>query len=227
MREPKTMISYRFSLGDGERVDFQVNPDRKPRLGLNAPLPADWTQLEFCQCTNCPLKAKDHTYCPAALDIQQAAERFKEVISYSRVKVEVETPSRNYSKECDAQTGLQSLLGLLMATSACPLTARLKALAVFHLPFASPEETLFRTVGAHLLRQYYRRKNGQEVDLDLDELDQYYAELEVLNEHFMKRIQAASEKDCNMNAVYALMGIGLSVRFSLEDNLTELAAQFN
>lgn len=221
------MISYRFSLGDGERVDFRIDPDRKPGLELNASRPADWTKLEFCQCANCPLKAQDHTYCPAALDIQQAAERFKEVISYSRVMVEVETPSRNYSKECDAQTGLQSLLGLLMATSACPLTARLKALAVFHLPFASPEETLFRTVGAHLIRQYYRRKSGQEIDLDLNELDQYYAELEVLNEHFMKRIQAASENDCNMNAVYALMGIGLSVRFSLEDNLNELAAQFN
>jgi hypothetical protein len=221
------MISYRFSLGDGERVDFSIDPDRGARSERSSPSPADWTKLEFCQCRNCPLSSRDHTYCPAALDIQQAAERFKEVISYARVKVEVETPSRNYSKECDAQTGLQSLIGLLMATSACPLTARLKALAVFHLPFASPEETLFRTVGAHLLRQYFRRKNGQPMDLDLQELDQFYAELEVLNEHFMKRILAASEKDCNMNAVYVLMGIGLSVRFSLEENLDVLAAQFN
>ena len=220
------MIRYRFKLNDSDEVDFEVDPDRKRYLSSRDAPPAEWTKLEHAQCRNCPLNSADNQYCPAALDIERAAHRFTKVVSYENVDVEVETPDRTYSKKCDAQSGLQSLIGLLMASSACPITAKLKGLAAFHLPFASPEETLFRSVGAHLIKQYFRRRRGLEVDLDLEGLDQLYSDLEILNECFMKRIQSASQRDCNLNAVYALMALGHSVRFSIEDRLSELEEQF-
>ena len=220
------MIKYRFNLARSEPVEFEVDLDSRQYHSSRTRPPAEWTKLSHSQCRNCPLEQADNQYCPAALDIERAAERFTKVVSYEEVEVEVQTPNRTYTKKCDAQSGLQSLIGLLMASSACPITARLKGLAAFHLPFASPEETLFRSVGAHLIKQYFRKRRGLNVDLDLHDLDELYSDLEIVNESFMKRIQSASERDCNLNAVYALMALGLSVRFSLEDQLSELEAQF-
>lgn len=220
------MIKYRFNLARSEPVEFEVDLDSRQYHSSRTRPPAEWTKLSHAQCRNCPLEQADNQYCPAALDIERAAERFTKVVSYEEVEVEVQTPNRTYTKKCDAQSGLQSLIGLLMASSACPITARLRGLAAFHLPFASPDETLFRSVGAHLIKQYFRKRRGLNVDLDLHDLDELYSELEIVNESFMKRIQAASERDCNLNAVYALMALGLSVRFSLEDRLSELEAQF-
>ena len=220
------MIKYRFNLARSEPVEFEVDLDSRQYHSSRTRPPAEWTKLSHSQCRNCPLEQADNQYCPAALYIERAAERFTKVVSYEEVEVEVQTPNRTYTKKCDAQSGLQSLIGLLMASSACPITARLKGLAAFHLPFASPEETLFRSVGAHLIKQYFRKRRGLNVDLDLHDLDELYSDLEIVNESFMKRIQSASERDCNLNAVYALMALGLSVRFSLEDQLSELEAQF-
>ena len=79
-------------------------------------------------------------------------------------------------------TGLQSLFGLMMATSGCPILSRLRPLADYHLPFADIDETVHRVVGTYLMRQYFEgQETGTEPDLELTALKDYYKELEIVD----------------------------------------------
>lgn len=219
------MIRYRFKL-EGEEALFDVDVNRS-----NLPAPSkddipEWTRLQFCQCSNCPLPAGLYPQCPPALDIAGIAKQFSALMSHGEVEVTVATKERIYYKKCDVQTGLSSLYGLILATSGCPHLSRLRGLALFHLPFATVEETLFRTVGSYLLKQYYIQKDGGGGDFDLAGLEELYSELQTLNIDFSKRIKAASEYDANINAVIKLFILSESVSLSLEERLEKLKEQF-
>ena len=221
------MVEYRFTLEDGSLHTFKVDLDRAFDFSSDADEHAFWTELKFNQCTNCPLSNDEFRHCPAALDLEDIVRVFEKILSYQKVNVEVRTPERTYSKHCDAQTALTSLVGLVMATGRCPILSKLKGLASFHLPFATMEETVFRTTGAYLLSQYFQYKQGHPPDLDLVGLDQLYQELQIVNKGFKKRIDAASEKDANMNAIASLYALSAGVAYSLEDQLMELKSQFS
>jgi hypothetical protein len=105
------------------------------------------------------------------------------------VHLTVKTERRIYKQECDLQSGLNSMLGLQMATSGCPILGQLRAMATFHMPFSSFGETLFRTVSAYLVQQFYVHKAGGKADWDLKELQAFYETLEGLNKAFSKRIR--------------------------------------
>jgi len=220
------MVIYRFTLGGGETVQFAVNRRRSFDTQADQAEHGLWTQLSFFQCTHCPLAPAQYRHCPVALDLEPITLEFKRVISHTRVRVEVLAPERVYVKDCDVQTGLRSLLGLVMATSSCPILTPFKGLAASHLPFATMEETLFRTVGAYLLRQYFVYQAGGAPDLDLRGLDQFYQHLHILNRCFCNRLVAASEQDANLNALYSLLCVAEGVSFSLEENLQELRQIF-
>jgi hypothetical protein len=220
------MITYSFALKDGRNFAFQVDPRRAHGTIAEAASRPAWTRLEFHQCANCPLGASTHPCCPVAVDTEEIALKFRDVPSYERVCVTVETPERTYSKECDAQTGLRSLLGLVMASSACPILGQLEGLARYHLPFASLEETVFRTTGAYLLRQYFLFKGGGTPDLELRGLHDLYAELNIVNRCFQSRLAHASSQDANLNAVGSLLYLAMGVSLSLEDQLEELRRGF-
>ena len=125
-------------------------------------------------------------------------------------------------KRTDAQTGLRALFGLVMATSGCPILARLKGLARTHLPFSTMEETIFRTVGAYLIQQFLIHKKGGEPDWELKGLNLLYEQLQEVNRCFKARIDAASEQDANMNALGSLIYLAMGVSFSLEAQLQEI-----
>jgi hypothetical protein len=220
------MIEYIFTMDNGTAHKFQVDIDRTPSRADSARPPAFWTAMQFNQCTNCPLKADAHPYCPAALDIEEIAQYFRDISSFESVTVEVKTAERTYIKYCDVQTGLRALLGLVMATSACPITSQLKALTYYHLPFANIEETVFRAVSAYLLKQYFIHKAGGAPDLELKGLNQLYQNLQEINCCFKKRLDLASENDANMNAISALNFLSVAVAYSLEDTLQRLRPQF-
>ena len=148
-------IDYVFSMDDGRCFHFEVHPDRPAKEPPDRLAGAEWTHLTFHQCPGCPLEATQHRHCPAAVDVQAIATVFSDIISYEHTRVEVTTPERTFLKQCDVQTGLRALMGLVMATSGCPVLAKLKGLAHYHLPFATVEETTFRTVSLYLLRQYF------------------------------------------------------------------------
>jgi hypothetical protein len=216
------MIDYRFYKEGTLIVSFEVDPKRKYQRKEIQPSDAEWTHLEYRKCKNCPLSKEDYPHCPAAIDVKDIADHFSNIISFERVTVEVVTDIRVFRKECDVQTALRSLNGLVMATSACPILGRLRFMAQFHLPFANVEETLFRTASAYLLQQYFQYQRSGQADWDLVGLRRIYQDLETVNQSFKKRIESASEADANMNAIGSLFYLGTAITISIDEQLAEL-----
>lgn len=221
------MIEYRILLdeasGSGE-LRFEIDPARaSSSTGDNLP---EWTALDYHKCATCPLAAEEHPRCPAAVDVAPILEAFKDAVSFHRAEVHVRTPEREFVKNCDLQSALQALLGLVMATSGCPLLRRLRPMAVHHLPFANREETTFRAVAAYLLQQYFVARDGGEPDLELGGLKDLYLDLQEVNRSLTDRIRAAARKDANLNAVAILFTLSVLVSASLDDELASLRALF-
>jgi hypothetical protein len=223
---PQDFIVYEYGLPDGTILTFEVDLNRRlpPSMPVREGHPAAppvWTRLDFHRCRNCPLPDAQR-YCPTAVDIAPIVEKFSHVPSTTQVKVTMRNPARVCVKETDAQMGLEALLALVMATSACPILRRLRSQALFHLPFASADETLYRTVGDYLIKQYFVMKDGGEPDFALTGLEALYHELATLNICFFSRIQAACAKDANLNAVIGLRSLSEVVSLSLDECLMPL-----
>ncbi|HIA14417.1 MAG TPA: hypothetical protein EYN18_03075 [Nitrospirales bacterium] len=218
------IITYTLKLESGAEHHFEVDLDRTaPQPGNTEASPSEWTRLETHQCSNCPLDVSTHPYCPAALDTKVIAEKFKDIMSIERVDVVVTTNNRTYSKNCDLQTALRSLFGLVMATGGCPILGRMKPLAHFHLPFATLDETVFRLVGAYLMKQRLLHRDGTgEPDWDLKGIEDLYAQLQTLNSHFMKRIRDASREDANFNALHIFVSSSSLIGEYLDETLCEI-----
>ncbi|MCZ6635541.1 MAG: hypothetical protein O7G87_19235, partial [bacterium] len=144
-------FEYRFEFENGHEEIFQVKLDPETLEPVDA-LPDDlpeWTRLEFCQCEHCPLTPDTHPHCPAAARLVPLVSRFQDVLSYHEINTEVRTPERTVNKKAPAQSGVGSLMGLVMATSGCPHTAIFKPMARFHLPFSTAEETIYRVASMY------------------------------------------------------------------------------
>jgi hypothetical protein len=220
------LIIYDYELPDGTIWSFQVSLTRRASpaahdAGGGPATPPAWTRLEFHRCENCPLAA-GQPYCPPAVDVAPLLEKFSHVPSTVRLKVTVRNAARVCIRETDAQMGLAALLALMMATSACPIVGRLRSQALFHLPFASIDETLYRTVGDYLIKQYFIMKDGGQPDFALTGLEALYRELAILNSGFFSRIEAACAKDANLNAVVVLSSLSELVSMSLDERLVPL-----
>ncbi|MGH8453502.1 MAG: DUF6901 family protein [Nevskiales bacterium] len=213
-------IVYRFVLKDGTQHRFSVDLDRGPPAAGAAP---EWTRLGFHQCANCPLQPEQSPRCPPAVDLAPVIAAFAPIISHDQARVEVETPERTISKDCQVQQALSSLVALIMATSACPILGQLRGLARTHLPLATLEETLYRSVSAYVMGQLLVHQEGGQPDWNLDGLKTLYAELETLNVHFKKRVNAAAKQDAAINAVAALGVLSMGVGFSIDAPWDELA----
>lgn len=220
------MVRYRLLLDNGTSFDFIVDRNRAARHVNDSSPHADWTLLNYHRCPDCPLAGTRCLYCPAALDIEEIATKFQAIASTEKARVEVTTPERTYLKDCDVQTALCSLMGLVMATSGCPVFAELKPLAATHLPFATTEETLLRTVGAHLLKQYFVHKAGGTPDIELLELAKFYKQLQSVDRFFHKRLEAAQDRDANLNAMVSLSLLSVAVSISLEEHLVNVREMY-
>ena len=209
-------IRYIFQLED-EEIVFDVNTDSHDVVD-HSDSPT-WAKLGFRQCDCCPLKETDCKYCPVATRINGVMAAFSSNQSTERVKVTVETSARDYLEECDLQVGINSLMGLMMATSGCPVLKQLGAMASFHIPFCSTRETLHRTVGSYLTKQYFVQLKGGEPDWELKHLKELYDALEGLNRDFSKRIQDSISSDAVTNAVIMFFAPSVLVASSLDQQL--------
>jgi hypothetical protein len=223
---PQALIVYEYELPDGTVWSFEVDLNRRlppctPVAESDPAAPPRWTRLAFHRCTNCPLPDAQ-PFCPAAVDIAPIMEKFSQVTSTVDMKVTMHNATRVCIKETDAQIGLEALLALVMATSACPILRRLRSQALFHLPFASIDETLYRTVGDYLIKQYFVMKDGGQPDFALAGLEALYHELATLNICFFSRIQATCAKDASLNAVIGLRSLSQIVSMSLDESLVPL-----
>ena len=216
-------IIYNLRSTSGEEHTFEIDLERQQHEQLSkSGIPPEWTLLEFQRCPNCLFDSSNNPWCPTALDIVPIAEPFIGSLSIDRVDVWVHTAERSYFKNTDLQTALKSLFGLVMASSACPHMARHKPLAYFHLPFATLEETIHRTVGAYLVNQYLNHSEGQKPDWDLTNLEALFSELHTVNIHFMKRMRKASTEDANINALQSFVSISSVVEIGIDDILGKM-----
>lgn len=216
-------ITYKFIFTNNREVKFTVDLDRPALFSTNPKDPdVEWTNLDFNKCSNCPLNSAEIKKCPTALDVQHAMLEFHDVLSTEIVKTYVETENRSYFKECDAQTGLKALVGLIMATSGCPILKEMKGMAYFHLPFATIEETVFRSVTTYLLKQYYKFIEKQEPDWSLQNIPAYFDTIQLVNESFFQRIKAASKADANLNVIVSLSSQSQLISLSIDEYLESL-----
>lgn len=191
--------------------------DRSPAGG---DLP-EWTRLEADKCPHCPLADAPGARCPAAADLVPVVERFSALSSIDRIDVLVLTPQSEARKRTDMQTALSALMGLILATSACPILGRLRPLAHTHMPFATPTQLVYRIVSMHLMSCLLRGE-----PLGLDALDRFLSDIDRLNHAFFGRLNSAVERDAGVNALLALQSRNMLVSLSIESEMENIRAWF-
>lgn len=214
-------IKYIFEI-DEVVLEYEIDVNREyEKVNTRADAP-EWTQLQHEQCTNCPLSRIEHKYCPAAIDLQRVITDFESMPAIKEAVVKVETPERNYEKKVKLEEGLRSLMGLIMATCACPILAQLKPNANNHLPFATQEEFIVRSTAFFLLRQYFLYREGYRPDWELQGLIKLNQQLQTVNEALWRRINSACKNDSNLQALLSFVSMSSSVSFSLESQLQQI-----
>ncbi|TBW59054.1 hypothetical protein EZI54_01700 [Marinobacter halodurans] len=218
-------ITYSFALREGDTRDFQVDMDARP-VADTAGLP-EWTRLGHCQCSNCPLKKTDVSHCPAAADMLPVVDAFRDENAYEKVTVRVDDGRRRYEKETTLEEALRSLLGLIMATSQCPILGELRAMAVHHMPFASSDEFIMRSVSLYLLQQYFGKRHHQTPDWELQGLVERNQRLQLVNQALWQRVHTFCRGDSNLKALLNFFSMASSVSYSLETQLRKLEAKLD
>lgn len=228
MSLPPNIVRYTYQIGS-EQLEFEISTSAEDVVTpdeMAAGNFPEWTRLDHEQCACCPLKTDTHSHCPAAIRMHEVLQRFTDFESIERVRLSVETERRTYLQDCDLQSGLNSMLGLLMATSGCPVVGKLRSMATFHLPFCSFDETLYRTVGAYLTKQYFAHQDGEKPDWELEGLKRFYDELEQLNHAFSMRIRAIEQSDAISNAMVMFFAASIIVADALEQCLKQYREYF-
>ena len=200
-------ITYRFSFPDGELKEFHLELER-PELRLHKTTVASdlpvWTELAHQRCPNCTLCEKTNSHCPVAVNLVGVVEAFNDVFSYEESDVEVITQARIFTARARNTHAVGSLIGIYMVTSGCPVMDKLRPMVLTHLPFATTEESVYRSISMYLLAQYFRYKKGLVPDWDLKEFTAFYDEVSAVNQAFVKRLTTFVERDASLNAVVLL-----------------------
>lgn len=222
-------ITYIFKLPDHTEEVFALEFDDQTIEIINNKqnTPQAWAELEHHQCPPCPLNSDTHPFCPVALNLSTAIDRFDHLMSFDRVAVNVINMERRVTCETSAQEGIGSLMGLLIAGSQCPLTHFFKPMARFHLPFANKDETLWRAASTFLLARYFTEKGLELSDMTLEGLVEIYDHVTQLNDYMVERVRSATSKD---SAVNALVHLDVFARFlapPLEDSLDQIKYVFS
>ncbi len=217
-------VIYSFELDDGKvlKHDVDINRAKKQNLATEKDSVPEWVLLKHCKCTNCPLKENDSPVCPAAYDIQGVVQDFRSQPAHQKVLVNVVTPERSYSKRTGIEESLRSLMGLIFATSQCPILSKLKPMAKHHMPFASNNEFILRSVSGYLLQQYFQYKAGSSPDWDLKGLVKHNQDLQLVNQALWQRIHYTCQNDSNLRVLLSFFSMSSSVSFSLETQLQKL-----
>ncbi|MBS7691696.1 hypothetical protein I0E98_19855 [Pseudomonas lalucatii] len=214
-------IEYRFTLDDNHQFSYHIELER-PYDSAQAQAAPKWTRLEYQQCSNCPLSRNSFSHCPAAVDLHRVIEDFQGLPAFKKAVVWVRTPEREYTKQVGLEEGLRALLGVIMATSACPVLGKLRPMAQNHLPFASNQEFILRTFSLYLARQYFNHREGRHADWELKGLVRMFQQLQLVNQAFWQRIHDTCEGDSNLKAFLTFFSMASSMTYSLETQLQKI-----
>lgn len=222
-------ITYEFKLSDGTEKKFDIFLDREKLFFVKerGADPPEWAELEFHQCSNCPLNSTLTRYCPVAANLSGIAQQFREVAGADRATVTVKVKERAYFRAGSIQEGLSPMLGIIMTTSGCPVMEPLKPMVRYHLPFASLDETVFRMVSMFLVAQFLRSQAGKKPEWQLDGLSRIYGEVKKLNKDFGQRMRAAARSDANIHALVKLNVFAVMVPIEAKKVLKEIAPSFS
>ena len=222
-------LNYRLTLSDQNTLEYNfLEGDSGLKLKKNESIhPEDWMILSHNQCTNCPLNADENKYCPVAINLSVLLTDWQNIVSFDEILLEVKSNQRTITANTTAQKALSSLLGLLMATSDCPHTQFFRPMAQFHLPLATGAETTFRAISTHLITQFFRQENGEDVALNLDGLLDIYNNMHTVNICLKKRIESAVENDAALNAVVLLDIFAITLPNYLDSELENLKPLFS
>jgi hypothetical protein len=226
-------IIYDFQWPEGSKEQFKIsiNAETNQIMGEFADVPT-WTELEYQQCGNCSLKKADSVYCPVAIHLDRVVKSFTAYKSHNEVQITVTTKDRTYAKFTSLQVGLQSIFGLIMATSGCPFLKFLKPMAHFHLPFSTLEETVTRSISFYLLKQYFIAQKGGTPDWKLHGLDNSYSLLTEVNRGLARRIAKMKEDfakgsgDASPNAIIILDSFAQLLSMEINDELSSISPIF-
>ena len=214
-------INYTFILPDKREEFIEVRLDDESLLLLNdiPEAPPFWTALDFQQCPNCSLSIEKYPQCPTAVHYVKLLPIFEDLMSHEEVDVSIFTTQRITFKKISAQKAVSSLMGLINATSGCPHTIFFRPMARFHLPFADSHETTYRVASMYLLTQYFLKKTGKIVDLEMEGLKQIYRNIQIIDQGMIDRLQGTMRQDVVFNALTNLYGLAKLIPITIEGSL--------
>lgn len=211
---------YRFkwkTVEDTKQVDIEVIWDNQLSVKVipEACIDSSWTELKFHQCDHCPYSENEVLYCPLAVALSPFIALFEGTESFQNVELIVKQGERKIISKTTMQRALSSLLGLIVSVSGCPYTIFLKPMAYTHLPLATEEEAIIRSIGHFLIGQYLNNANTFNFEL----LKKNYKQLHLVNMGMSDRVRNASCMDAPVNALIILDTLARSVPFEIEDKL--------
>lgn len=217
--EQDLFYKYTFKFHDGITKEFLIRLD-KDNLEIirdsKQEFP-EWTMMQNFRCSHCPLNEKTYEYCPLAISLTKVIDEFRNCSSFENVDVFIQTNNRNYQKNTSLQSGVSSLLGIMMVSSGCPIMAKLKPLLHFHLPFATLEETEIRVFSTYLLAQCIKWKKREKPDWEMNGLFLIYEDIRTLNHNVSKKIADLESKDTSINSIVILNNFADFVTFTLDE----------
>ena len=115
-----------------------------------------------------------------------------------------------------------------MVTSGCPIMDKLRPMVRFHLPLATPDETVFRAMAMYLVAQYFISRHGGDPDWNLEKLPLIYREVHAVNSSFMNRLHETAVRDASLNAIVRLDAFASIIVMSFDfDQLEGIEAMFD
>jgi hypothetical protein len=228
MKSKTFVITYKFTLPNHTEEIFELTFDeqRIEIITVFKQTPPPWTELEHHQCPHCPLSPASHPFCPVALNLTTAIDRFDHLMSFDKIVVNVISSERQVTYGTSAQEGISSLMGLLIAGSSCPHTHFFKPMARFHLPFANKDETLWRAAATFLLARFFTDSGLQISDMNLDGLVRIYDDVTILNDYMVERVRSVTSRDSAVNALVHLDVFAKFLTPPLEDSLNQIRPIF-
>ncbi len=210
-----TKIIYRANNGF---TSWQTDLTIDPKLGLIATNktkpPAQWTRLAQNQCSCCLLN--DERTCPIAANLDTISEQWRNLASFDEVEVSVEIDQRTTTlSTTTTQQVLSSIVGIIMASSpGCSVTTFLRPMVVFHRPFASQEESVYRALANMALLYQLTQPSASFQDFCLA----HYEKLHSVNLGLVSRIRGANPNDESL--INALVNLDTFVK-SIIYNVTK------
>ena len=218
MFEPRKLrVTYSVEKPDGEVVEFVIRLDEHGILeGLAAEGPR-WTRMEGQRCIDCRAGG---AACRAAVAIAPVVDAFISVDSLQKVRARAILP--NYTAEMDGPVSgvVSSIMGLTMAASGCPKLAPFRAMALYHQPFSTLEDTVIRAAGFLLLGRWAHATLG---DADpFAPLIDAWEQLEEVNLRIARCLQDHCATDAALNGLVNLDMFAKTGGFGLESALASL-----